>query len=130
MCSSDLFLFHLSANGPIVVASLGSDAPPDAMLCAMVHDFLNAETQPRAQNTGDADDRSILKTQWAAVGDMQYRHVLLSHYEDSGYCITGAAVFAIKPGEPFTYPGETASQISRLAHELGDATAMVVHEEE
>jgi hypothetical protein len=119
------FLFHVSSTGPMFAASLTDDVP-DAMLCAMVQDFLRAETQPRAQNTGDEGDRSILQTQWTAAADALYRHVLLSHYNDSGYCVTGVAVVLVWPGQPFNYPGEAATQVSQLAHELGDATAIIV----
>jgi len=127
------FLFQVAASGPVFSASL-TDEQPDPMLHAMVQDFVMAETQARAQNTGDGDaagDRSILQTQWTSLGgDAHYRHVLLSHYNDSGYCVTGVAVFVVAPGQPFIYPGEAASQVSQLAHELGDATAILVDEED
>ena len=72
-----------------------------------------------------------MQTQWTTLGaDAHYRHVLLSHYNDSGCCVTGVAVFIVRPGEPFSYPGEAASQVSQLAHELGDATAILVESED
>lgn len=125
------FLFHATSMGPTLSACLG-DEVPDPLLCAMVQDYLYAETQGRVQNTGDEEEgeRSILEPQWTAFGDAQYRHVLLSHYSDSGYCVTGVAVFVVMPGQPFNYPGETASQVSVLSQELGDATAILVEDEE
>jgi hypothetical protein len=125
------FLFQVNAAGPTFTASL-TEEQPDPLLHAMVQDFLIAETQARVQNTGEPDaDRSILQTQWTSHGgEALYRHVLLSHYNDSGYVVTGVAVFVVAPGQPFIYPGETASQVSQLSHELGDATAILVEEEE
>ena len=124
------FLFHATSHGPTLSASL-ADEVPDPLLCAMVQDFLFAETQGREQNTGEGDEgeRSILESQWTAFDDAQYRHVLLSHYSDSGYCVTGVAVFVVMPGQPFYYPGETATQVSMLSQELGDATAILVPDE-
>jgi hypothetical protein len=124
------FLFHATSNGPTLSASL-IDEVPDPLLCAMVQDFLFAETQGREQNTGDDDEGecSILEPQWTAFDDAQYRHVLLSHYSDSGYCVTGVAVFVVLPGQVFNYPGETATQVSALSLEVGDATAILVEEE-
>jgi hypothetical protein len=124
------FLFHATAHGPTLSASL-TDEVPDPLLCAMVQDFLYAETQGREQNTGESEpgERSILESQWTGFDDAQYRHVLLSHYSDSGYCVTGVAVFVVMPGQPFNHPGETATQISMLSHELGDATAILVEKD-
>jgi hypothetical protein len=124
------FLFHTTSLGPSLSASL-ADEVPDPLLCAMVQDYLYAETQGRELNTGDTNDgdRSILEPQWTAFGEAQYRHVLLSHYSDSGYCVTGVAVFVVMAGQPFNYPGETASQVSQLSLDLGDATAILVGEE-
>jgi hypothetical protein len=126
------FLFHATSQGPTLSASLSDDVP-DPLLCAMVQDYLYAETQGREQNTGDTGEtraeRSILEPQWTAFGDAQYRHVLLSHYSDSGYCVTGVAVFVVMPGQPFTYPSETATHVSQLSHELGDATAILVEDD-
>jgi len=126
------FLFHATSNGPTLSASL-ADEVPDPLLCAMVQDFLFAETLGREQNTGDKEEEgthSILEPQWTAFDDAQYRHVLLSHYSDSGYCVTGVAVFVVMPGQPFHYPSEVATQVSMLSHELGDATAILVKEDD
>jgi len=126
------YLFHATSNGPTLSASL-ADEVPDPLLCAMVQDFLFAETLGREQNTGDEEEEgnhSILEPQWTAFDDAQYRHVLLSHYSDSGYCVTGVAVFVVIPGQPFNYPGETATQVSMLSHELGDASAILVEEDD
>lgn len=91
----------------------------------MVQDTISAETQAREQSTGE---ESSLQTQWTAFGEAKYRHVLLSHYNASGCCVTGLAVFVVAPRQPFQYPGEAASQASRMAYELGNATAISVEE--
>jgi hypothetical protein len=122
------FLFHATPRGPLFTAGLPEDQVPDPLLCAMVQDYLYAETQGREQNTGDTDDDAppLPELHWTAFGDAHYRHVLLSHQADAGHCVTGVAVFVVKPGQAFTYPSETATHVSQLLLELGDATAILI----
>jgi hypothetical protein len=63
------------------------------------------------------------------LGDINYRPVLLSHYNDGACVITGLAVFVIAYDRPFNYPAEVAAQISRMAQDAGDVTGMVVVED-
>jgi hypothetical protein len=56
----------------------------------------------------------------------RYRMVLLSHKVQSGHAITGVAVAVVAPGRRFAYPGQTASQLSKILHDSGDVVPAVV----
>ena len=125
--ASQGFLFQVTPNGPSCVATIG-DPEPDPQLQAMVEELIAAETRPRDPATDEPP--AIERTQWTGLGDSKYRRVVLSHYNVSGCCITGVGVFVVKPGQAFQYPGETAAQISQMAHEIGDASALIVEEDD
>ncbi|HKP62935.1 MAG TPA: protein kinase [Polyangiales bacterium] len=127
-CASDGLLYHVTADGPRWVASVGSLAPNEALL-AMARDYIAGETHGQSATTG-AEGHTEHETEWTAFGEASFRPVLLSHYTGDGYAITGLAVFAAVPGQPFMYPGDTAAQLSRLWVEIGDVTAVTVVEDE
>jgi hypothetical protein len=122
------FLYQIREDVPHWAASLGARTTPSEALHAMVREYVAAETQGRDATTGAATETEV-RTDWTAFGEAFYRPVLLSHYVDTGYAITGIAVFAVGPGQRFVYPSEVAAQLSRLAVESGDVVPMVVREE-
>jgi hypothetical protein len=94
----------------------------------MVREYVTTETQGHDASTGPATETEV-RTDWTALGEAFYRPVLLSHYADTGYAITGIAVFAVSPGQRFVYPSEVAAQLSRLSVESGDVIPIVVGED-
>jgi hypothetical protein len=120
--ATDGVLYRVAEDGPICVASIGSLEPGEA-LHAMVREYIAGETHGHEATTGSEIDTEI-RTEWTQFGDASFRPVLLSHYTEAGYAITGLAVFALAADQPFVYPGEAAAQLSRIAVESGDATAI------
>lgn len=122
------YLFQIRYDAPTWVASLGTGEPDD-VLHAMVREYVMAEVHANAQST-DASELATVHTDWTAFGEASYRPVLLSHLAESGCTtITGIAVFVVSPGRPFAYPGEVATQVSRMILEAGDVTGLIVAEE-
>jgi len=120
------YLYLMRKDGLSWVASLGPSEPSDA-LHTMAREYVLAETQSGEQITG-ASQLSVV-TQWTAFGETSYRPVLLSHYNEAGCVISGLAVFVVEHARPFVYPGEVATQISRMTHDVGDATGVVVQDD-
>jgi hypothetical protein len=120
------YLYLIRRDGLSWVASLGSREPTDA-LHTMAREYVLAETHAGTQITG-ASELSVA-TQWTAFGETSYRPVLLSHYNDEGCVISGLAVFVVEHDRPFAYPGEVATQISRMTQDVGDVTGVVVQDD-
>ena len=120
--ATDGVLYRVTEDGPIWVASVGVLEPTEALF-AMAREYIAGETHGHEVTTG-SDVETEVRTEWTSFGEASFRPVLLSHYVDSGYAITGLAVFAVAVDQPFAYPGETAAQLSRIAVETGDATAI------
>jgi hypothetical protein len=119
-------LYLIRGDGPIWVASIGKREPDNA-LHALAREYLLAETQASGQITGDSELSVV--TDWTVLGEAKYRPVLLSHYIGSDCVVTGVAVFAVSNNRPFVYPGEVATQISRVAKDAGDVTGLVVEDD-
>jgi hypothetical protein len=120
--ATDGILYRVTADGPVWVATVGELEPTEA-LHAMAREYIAGETHGHDTSTG-SDLDTELRTEWTAFGEASFRPVLLSHYVDSGYAITGLAVLAVALNQPFVYPGETATHLSRMAVESGDAVAI------
>ena len=120
--ASDGLMFRVTEDGPVWVASIGK-LEPSAALHAMAREYIAGETHGHEATTGSEVDTE-LRTEWTSFGESSFRPVLLSHYVDGGYAITGLAVFAVTVDQPFTYPGETAANLSRLAVEHVDVSAV------
>jgi hypothetical protein len=117
----------VSAEGPVLVAAVGKHGKPPENLNALVREYLAGETGEAGATTGDITDTTH-RTDWSVLGQVLYRPVLLSHYVDAGFAITGIAVFAVGPEQQFSYPRDAAIQLSQLAVDMGDVTSLVVSE--
>ncbi|HET8934672.1 MAG TPA: serine/threonine-protein kinase [Polyangiales bacterium] len=124
--ASEGILFQLGATGLARVATIGNPAS-DPLLEPIVNAFLDAETR-KQEATSIATKLSANES--LGTGKQSYRCVVLSHYKDSRYCVTGIAAFVVKPGESFVYPAEVAAQVSAIAHELGDAAGTFIEDED
>jgi hypothetical protein len=124
--ASEGILFQLGATGLARVATIGNPAS-DPLLEPIVNAFLDAETR-KQEATSIATKLSANES--IGTGKQSYRCVVLSHYKDSRYCVTGIAAFVVKPGESFVYPAEVAAQVSAIAHELGDAAGTFIEDED
>jgi len=120
--STEGFLYRATESGPLWVATLGPHEPSKA-LEAMVHEYLAGELRGHQLTTGD---NAEVHTQWSAFGEALHRPVLLSHYGEHGYVITGLAVFSVSANEAFTYPTDIAALVSRMSMEAGDVTGLIV----
>jgi hypothetical protein len=120
------YLYHLGAEGLQLVASIGVEQPPSPGLDAIVREYVLGQTQAGESTTGE--DTSVARTDWTVIGEATYRPVLLSHYFDDGFAITGIAVFNVQSDDSFTYPRAAALLLSQLAVEMGDVTSIVVSE--
>ncbi|HKU39163.1 MAG TPA: hypothetical protein VJR89_13475, partial [Polyangiales bacterium] len=125
--AQDGFLYHVSADGPVLVAAVGQHDKPPESLDVMVRDYIAGESGESGSTTGETAETTH-RTDWTVLGDAFYRPVLLSHYMDEGFAITGIAVFAVSPGQQFAYPRDAAIQLSQLAADLGDVTSLIVSE--
>jgi hypothetical protein len=119
------YLFQIRHDSPTWVASLGTGEPDEA-LHALVREYVMAEVESSDQSTGASE--LVVQTDWAAFGEASYRPVLLSHRADGCMTITGVAVFVVAVNRPFAYPGEMATQVSRMTLEAGDVTGLIVAE--
>lgn len=117
------YLFQIRDGEPVWTASLSAPTPDDA-LQALVREYVMAEVHAGEEST-DASQLAV-ETDWTRFGETSYRPVLLSHYGPSGHVITGLAVFVVSDDRPFVYPGEVATEISHIIHDLGDVTGLVV----
>jgi hypothetical protein len=117
------YLFQIRDGAPTWVASQGVHKPEDALF-AMVREYVMAEVHAGEQSTG-ASELSV-KTDWSAFSETLYRPVLLSHYIEAGHAISGVALMVVTRDRSFAYPGELATQISRVMQEAGDVTGLIV----
>jgi hypothetical protein len=129
--ASEGYLYRIDGDVPVLAASLATQAQPSAKLQAMVAEYLAAETQAQDFSTGAAVGESAtgIGIEWNMLGGASYRPVLLSHYDDESYVVTGLAVFALSAGQRFIHPTELAALISRLAVDAGDVSAQIVSDD-
>jgi hypothetical protein len=111
----------------VLVAAVGRQSKPPESLNAMVRDYIAGESGEGGTTTGEVTETTH-RTDWTVLGEALYRPVLLSHYVDEGFAITGLAVFAVGPEQQFSYPRDAAIQLSQLAADMGDVTSLVVSE--
>ena len=123
--ASEGFLYHVGAEGPVLVAAVGRHSKPPQGLNGMVRDYIAAESDEDLATTPETAETTH-RTDWSMQTESLYRPVLLSHYVDEGFAITGLAVFAVSPEQHFAYPRDTAIQLSQLAADMGDVTSIVV----
>ncbi|HKU37811.1 MAG TPA: hypothetical protein VJR89_06685, partial [Polyangiales bacterium] len=117
-------LYQMRAEGLVWVASLDG-RQPDAALDAMVREYVAAEIHSDELTTGSGSAAGA-STEWSSLGEASFRPVLLCHYVQAGYAVSGVAVFALRLGARFVYPIELASRISRSQVEAGDAVSVIV----
>jgi hypothetical protein len=117
------YLFEIRDGGPSWVASLGVHEP-EAAVFAMVREYVMAEVHAGDASTG-ASELSV-KSDWNAFSETLYRPVLLSHYTEAGHMICGVALLVVAQDRAFMYPGEVATQISRVLQESGDMAGLIV----
>jgi hypothetical protein len=120
------YLFQMRDGGPGWVASL-SVHEPEGALFGMVSEYVLAEIHAGDESTG-ASDVSV-KTDSNAFSETLYRPVLLSHYAEAGHTICGVALLVVTQDCAYIYPGQVATQISRVLQESGDVTGVVVAED-
>ena len=123
------FLYRMSEDGPVWTATVGLRATPPEALDAIVRDYIASELAGGDEVTDDATELEP-RTEWTSFGEVHYRPVLLSHYnEDADHVITGVCVFVVAPNQRVAHPAELVAQLSRLCADLGDAVPNVVAED-
>jgi hypothetical protein len=126
---SEGFLYRMTEDGPVWTATVGLRATPPEALDAIVRDYIAGELAGSDAVTGDATELDI-RTEWTSFGKVNYRPVLLSHYDEAGrHVITGLCVFVVASSQRFVHPTDFIAQLSRLCVELGDAEPSVVADE-
>jgi tetratricopeptide (TPR) repeat protein len=127
--STEGFLFTLGERGPELVARHGAcEAPSD--LAIVVRDYLDMELRDEDVQTatlaGEDEATGALATECSGAHGERFRLVLLTHETAEGHAITGVAAALVSPGKAFTYPGPTATQLSRLLLDSGDVVPAIV----
>jgi serine/threonine-protein kinase len=125
--AADGFLYTMGEQGPVLAAQLGAGEPPINMDGA-VREYLDVELRDQDVETATlaGEPSGTQASEWNGPRGERFRLVLLTHQTREGYAITGVAVALVKPGRNFAYPGATATQLSRLLQETGEAVPAIV----
>jgi tetratricopeptide (TPR) repeat protein len=125
--AADGYLYTMAEQGPELVAQLGAGEPPSNMDGA-VREYLDVELRDQDVETATlaGEPSGTQASEWNGPRGERFRLVLLTHQTRDGYAITGVAVAVVRPGKNFAYPGATATQLSRLLHETGEAVPAIV----
>ncbi len=134
------FLYAVEPAGPLLVAQVGTDAPPSG-LAAAVAERLRLEIEDADTTGSDApskDDAGSARTSATMVatsfGDLtcgdaagaerELRACVVGHAAKSGFAITGLAILAIDPHKPYRAPLDAAAHLSRSWFDAGDVTSI------
>jgi hypothetical protein len=122
--TSQGFLYTMQRSGPALYAQVGS-SHQSVEIDAMVNKYITAELDGTVDATatnmvGDYYNRTT--SEWTGQNGEEYRPVLLAHYTEKGYAVTGLAVLQIDPNKTFIYPAEIVIALSKFAFDSGDVT--------
>jgi hypothetical protein len=112
--SAQGFLFAVTGTSCTLAASRADHVLP-AEIDAMARRSLSQELKDDA-STGELEVDSTGGTQgWASRDGRTYRSVLLGHAGPTGFVVTGLGVLVLDSNQPFKYPTQIATEISRYA---------------
>jgi hypothetical protein len=115
------FLYALREEGPVLWVQ-SDDSRPFPDMDSMVKAYLAKEIDELRDVTASqeedvaSDDQSI----WKSQGGRDYYPIVLGHYTDDGYAVTGIAVLVVTQKKNFIYPTEAINALSKSLHEAGD----------
>ncbi|HKP56039.1 MAG TPA: AAA family ATPase [Polyangiales bacterium] len=120
-------MFELGGQGPECIASVGeTTAAAVAELLPRIQMYWMEETENI--DTTDTDSQVEEAPQaWSDSSGRLHRPILLSHRtSDNRIAVTGVALLCVPPHAKFSYPAETAAEISRFAADVGDSSVVVL----
>ncbi|MBN1653521.1 MAG: protein kinase [Deltaproteobacteria bacterium] len=116
------FLYLMKKEGPVLSAQSGDRSPPYDIE-QKVQELIEAEIQCEDSNTKTEDstiDGSLSPEQWTSALGETYRPILLGHYTEEGFAITGMLVLRFDTNRDFTLPAETVVATSKAFFRNGD----------
>ncbi len=117
------FLYLLKSDGPDLVAEMGGRTAFTEM-DRLARELLavEMETEDGVTLTNvDSDDLPVSNRRWSGPEGEIYTPLLLAHYDEDTYVVTGLAVLQVNPGQSMNFPGELSSSLSRALRQTGDA---------
>lgn len=116
------FLYTLQDKGPVLIARDGKYVPPaemDTLVKLRMTDEIEGTADMTAA-TADMEKPQLDTADWAVALGSEYRSIVLGHYEEEGFALTGLAVLVVDPCKEFKRPIDTAQAISRSLLDAGD----------
>ncbi len=119
------YLYTMQSEGPELSAQSG-ETLPTLELEHLVRDFLSREIEATdVTATGAPSDIGPLAAiRWSLDHGKQFRPLLLSHYANNGFVVTGLAVVNVSSEGAVIFPGKLLAAISRSLFEAGDVATV------
>jgi serine/threonine protein kinase len=120
------YLYTIHQGEPILAAQHGDQAPP-----AAIDQLINARVAEEIAGAGatemvggEAGLRAGEDVTDQGETMSNYRTILLGHFADEKYIITGIAMLIMDPDKRFNYPGHTVEILSRSFVDTGDVVGV------
>ncbi|MBN1654828.1 MAG: protein kinase [Deltaproteobacteria bacterium] len=121
------YLYAMQKEGLVLLAK--SDEIDETIeLTALVEKRILIEInddQDVVTTTDEKQGASSTQPEWIGPRGEKYRAVLLGHYYQENFAITGIAVLLLDQNKPFIHAGELASAISKTLFDAGDVSIIV-----
>ncbi len=120
------FFYTMQKQGPVLVASSGSQSPLDDM-DTRVKEYLEAETAESEEMTrtvADLGGSDAVQSHWVNEQGLDYLPVVLAHDREGGYAITGLVLLVSDPEEEFDVPVELVAVLSKILADTGDVVTV------
>ncbi|HKP61482.1 MAG TPA: hypothetical protein VJV78_32355, partial [Polyangiales bacterium] len=108
------FLFTVGSDGLQCTAAVGNLPLPPGLVQHVI-DYVESQREYEDDTT---QSRSLVSEnvvlEWQDAAGRRYRPVLLSHAVQDNLRVVGVAVLEVPQGQPFKYPADTATAVSRF----------------
>ncbi|MBN1652688.1 MAG: protein kinase [Deltaproteobacteria bacterium] len=119
------FLYTLQREGAVLTAKKGRNDPT-----AEIESLVKSRIRDEIERIEDATiavadiEKGCGDTDWTCQEGSKYHALLLIHPSEEGIALTGMAVLLNEPEQPFVYPSEAVTTISRLLADRGDVSVL------
>ncbi|MBN1655661.1 MAG: protein kinase [Deltaproteobacteria bacterium] len=118
------FLYTVKNRAPVLVAQSGNfslTAEIDEMVRARFYDEVASTTEVGTQQEQSVSTSTNL-TEITSTDSVKHHSVILGHYTQEGFAVTGIAVLLFDPSNRYDYPANFVTAISKVLADTGDTS--------
>jgi len=119
-------LYTVQHQCPVLCAQQGNYEQPDN-IDQLVQNFLSSHTESEEDETDFLDETSSSSSdisEWTDHQGQKLYPILLGHYTEEKFVISGLAVLLLDPSKPFKYPNDVIMSISQALTRVKDAPSL------